>query len=188
MKYIGQYIRQICPEVEVVKSKTTESVYYRMGNGFIVRLSEHIGSFCKSGISIVKSFNTNDFIVTVENNPFPLIKCRNEVKEMIKVLYEYHKLSYITKGFYEDKHRLELEMELEWEKFWDMVCKDCYNARYFTQPQKLLIRKYFDGGLRGLKMVECIKRIKPRTSIESIEDIFEGKDKIEEEDDKGCIV
>ena len=96
MKYIAQYIKKICPEVVVTNSKTTESVYYQMEHNFVVRLSEHIGWYEKGKISIVKSFNTEDFIVMIDTSPFPMVKNREEVKRMIKNLYEFSVYSYKT--------------------------------------------------------------------------------------------
>lgn len=163
---------KLCPYAIVTHSKTTESVYYQMSHGFVVRLSEHIGGYEKNRVSIVKSFNTDDFIVTMDNCPFPLIKDRNDVKCLIKALYEYHTITSLSKDFRSKKQKLELETICDWDKFWTRVCSMTANARFLTKAQKDVIKKYFSQEIRGEKMINIIKKIKPTTSVESIEELF----------------
>lgn len=172
MKYIGQYIKKLCPEVVITNSKTTESVYYNMGHNFIVRLSKHIGWYEKGKISVVKSFNTDDFIVMVDTSPFPLIKTRKEVRAIIKNAYEIAVLSSLSKEYHAAKAKAEIESLTDWEKFWSKVCQLTANARYLNTEQKTLIKKYFNKGIRGELMVSSLKKIKPVTSVESIREQF----------------
>lgn len=163
MKYIAQYIKKLCPDVVITHSKTTESVYYDMGHNFVVRLSCHIGWKDKGQISIVKSFNTDDFILMVDKSPFPLIKDRKSVKEFIRVNYETSTLLALSKIHHDTKKRLEFEGIDSWEVFWSQVCDRAPNARFLTPAQKLIIRKYFEEGLRGMKMLSVIKKMRPTT-------------------------
>jgi hypothetical protein len=186
MKYIAQYIKKICPEVVVTNSKTTESMYYQMEHNFVVRLSEHIGCYEKGKISIVKSFNTEDFIVMIDTSPFPMVKNREEVKRMIKNLYEFSVLTSLSKEYHTAKQKAELEAITEWDKFWSKACQLTANARFLTAEQKSIIKKYFNKGIRGESMINNIKKIKPTTPIENIEEMFgkiyetEIKEKTEE--------
>lgn len=172
MKYVARYIKQLCPEVVITKSKTTESVYYQLGHNFMVRLSEHIGWYEKGKISIVKSYNTDDFIVMIETSPFPLIKTRKEVKSLLKTLYEVYSLTSLSKEYHSVKQKAELEAITEWDKFWSKVCQLTPNARYFANEQKAIIKKYFNKGIRGENMVNQIKKIKPVTTTESVKEMF----------------
>lgn len=186
MKYIAQYIKKICPEVVVTNSKTTESVYYQMEHNFVVRLSEHIGWYEKGKISIVKSFNTEDFIVMIDTSPFPMVKNREEVKRMIKNLYEFSVLTSLSKEYHTAKQKAELEAITEWDKFWSKACQLTANARFLTAEQKSIIKKYFNKGIRGENMINHIKKIKPIMPIENIKEMFskiyetEIKEKTEE--------
>ena len=171
MKYIGQYIKKLCPEVVITNSKTTESVYYNMGHNFIVRLSKHIGWYEKGKISVVKSFNTDDFIVMVDTSPFPLIKTRKEVRATIKCAYEIAVLSSLSKEYHTAKTKAEIESLTDWEKFWSKACQLTANARYLSTEQKGMIKKYFNKGIRGELMINSIKKIKPITSIETIREM-----------------
>lgn len=172
MKYIGQYIKKLCPEVVITNSKTTESVYYEMGHNFIVRLSRHIGLYEKGKISVTKSFNTDDFIVMIDTSPFPLIKNRKEVRETIKTAYEMYLLNTLSKDYHAVKAKAEIESLTDWDKFWSKVCSLTPHARYFTNPQKAVIKEYFNKGLRGECMIANIKKIKPVTSVESVTTIL----------------
>ena len=172
MKYIGQYIKKLCPEVVITKTKTTESIYYDMGHNFIVRLSQHIGRYTKGKISIVKSFNTKDFIVMIDTSPFPMVKNREEVKTMIKNLYEFSVLTSLSKEYHVAKAKAEIESLTDWENFWTKVCQLTTNARYLSTEQKGMIKKYFNKGIRGELMINSIKKIKPVTSVESIREQF----------------
>ena len=172
MKYIGQYIKKLCPEVVITKAKTTETVYYNMGHKFIVRLSQHIGQYTKGKISIVKSFNTEDFIVMIDTSPFPMVKNREEVKRMIKNLYEFSVLTSLSKEWQVAKAKTEIESLTDWEIFWSKVCQLTTNAYYLSTEQKGVIKNYFNKGIRGELMINNIKKIKPVTSVESIGEQF----------------
>ena len=172
MKYIAQYIKKLCPEVVVTNSKTTESVYYQMGHNFVVRLSEHIGWSEKGKISIVKSFNTDDFIVMLDTSPFPLVKTRKEVRLMIKNLYEFHIVSSLSKEYHTSKHKAELESITEWDKFWSKACQCTPNARYLGSETKGVISRYFKKGIRGEAMINYIKKIKPITTVDTVKEMF----------------
>ena len=173
MKYIAQYIKKLCPGVIIRNSKTTESVYYQMDHNFIIRLSSHIGWYDKGKISVIKSFNTDDFIVMLDTCPFPLIKTRKEVKTLIKSLYEIATLTSLTKEYINVKQKAELEAITEWDKFWSKVCILSPNARYLTNTQKDIIKKYFNRGLRGENMINYVKKIKPvTTTAEHIDEMF----------------
>lgn len=172
MKYIGQYIKTLCPKVVVNNSKTTESVYYDMGYNFIIRLSQHIGWNEKGTISIVKSFNTDDFIIMVDTNPFPIIKTRKEVRTFIKIAYEIAMLSSLSKEHYAKKVKAEIEALNDWEKFWSKACQLTANARYLNTEQKGIIKEYFNKGIKGELMIMNVKKIKPITSLETIKKTF----------------
>ena len=178
MRYIEQYIKKLCPKVVVTNSKTTESKYYHMGYNFVVRLSEHIGGFEKNCISIVKSANAEDFIVIIDKSLYPLIKSRNEVKEMIKSLYEYTKVMTLENDYLTKSERESFERIDEWDKYWNKVCGIAYNAIYLSKCQKKVIKKNFDNGVKGEEMLKIVKKIKPTTPVEEIEKLFtEHKDK-----------
>ena len=172
MKYIAQYIKKLCPDVVITNSKTTESVYYEMGHNFVVRLSEHIGWYEKGKISIIKSYNTEDFIVMIDTSPFPLIKTRKEVREMIKNLYEFYMLSSLSKEYHAAKEKAELESITEWDKCWSKACQITPNARYLGTENKAIICKYFKRGIRGEAMIKHIKKIKPITTVETVKEMF----------------
>ena len=172
MRYIAQYIKKLCPEVVISNSKTTESVYYQLDSDFVVRLSEHIGWYEKGKISVVKSFNTDDFIVMVDTSPFPVIKTRKEVKELIKTLYEVSRLSVLSKKYHTAKQKAEFDAITEWDKYFSRVCQITPNARYFGSSQKTVLRDYFNEGIRGEKMLNEIRKIKPTTSLETIKERF----------------
>ena len=172
MKYIAQYIKKLCPDVVITNSKTTESVYYQLEHNFVVRLSAHIGWYEKGKVSIVKSFNTDDFIVMVDTSPFPLVKTRKEVKILLKSLYEFTKLTSLSKDYHTAKQKLELESIVEWDKFWSKACQLTPNARYFTNEQKAVLKKYFNKGVRGESMINHIRKIKPVTATETIKEMF----------------
>lgn len=172
MKYIAQYIKKLCPDVVVLNSKTTESVYYEMGHNFVVRLSEHIGWYEKGKISVVKSYNTDDFIVMVDTSPFPLIKNRKEVRQMIKTLYEINTLSSLSKEYHAAKQRAELESITEWDKFWSKACQITPNARYLGNEIRGILKKYFKKGIKGEAMINHIKKIKPITTAETVKEMF----------------
>lgn len=172
MKYIGQYIKKLCPEVVITISKTSESVYYNMGHKFNVRLSQHIAQCTKGKISIVKSFNTEDFIVMIDTSPFPMVKNREEVKRMIKNLYEFSVLTSLSKEYHVARAKAEIESLTDWDIFWSKVCQLTTNARYLNTEQKEVIKNYFNKGIRGELMINKIKKIKPVTSVESIREQF----------------
>lgn len=172
MKYIAQYIKKLCPDVVVTNSKTTESVYYQMNANFVVRLSEHIGWYEKGKISIVKSFNTEDFIVMIDTSPFPMIKNREDVKRMIKNLYEFSVLTSLSKEYHTAKQKAELEAITEWDKFWSKACQLTSNARFLPSEHKSVIKKYFNKGIRGENMINHIKKVKPTTPTETVKDMF----------------
>lgn len=172
MKYIAQYIKKLCPEVIITNSKTTESVYYQMEHNFVVRLSAHIGRYEKGNISIVKSFNTDDFIVMIDTSPFPMIKTRKEVKVLLKSLYEFTMITSLSKNYYAAKQKSELDGITEWDKFWSRTCQLTPNARYFTNDQKAVIREYFNKGLRGEDMIKFVKKLKIVTTAESIREML----------------
>jgi hypothetical protein len=172
MKYIAQYIKKLCPEVIITNSKTTESVYYQMSNNFLVRLSSHIGWYEKGKISVIKSFNTDDFIVMIDTSPFPLIKTRKEVKLLIKTLYECAMLTSLSKEYHLAKEKAELESIKEWDKFWSRACQLTPNARYLSNEQKAVIKEYFEKGIIGENMINAIKKIKPRTMIDAVKEMF----------------
>lgn len=184
MKYLAQYIKKLCPDVVVTKSKTTESEYYEMGHNFIVRLSKHIGWSEKGKISIVKSFNTDDFIVMVESSPFPLIKTRKEVRLIIKTTYELSVLNALSKDYHSAKQKAELESLTDWEKFWSKICQLTPNARYLNNAQKDIIKEYFGKGIIGELMVNSVKKIKPTTSVTTIPLLFDKMLKTIKEDKK----
>lgn len=173
MKNIARYIKKLCPSVVITNSKTTESVYYQMEHNFVVRLSEHIGWYEKGKISIVKSFNTDEFVVMIDTSPFPLIKTRKQVIALIKSLYEYSTLIALSKEYHTAKSKAELEAMTEWDKFWSRACQLTPNSRFLTTEVKAVIKKYFTKGIRGEAMINHIKKIKPTTSAESVKDMFE---------------
>lgn len=173
MKYIAQYIKKLCPDVVITVSKTTESTYYQMNNNFSVRLSEHIGWYEKGKISVIKIFNDEDFIVLIETSPFPLKKTRKEVKELIKNLYEVSQVTTLSKEYYAAKAKAELESLTDWERFWSKVCQITSNARFLTNDQKTVIKKYFNKSIRGENMVNIVKKFKPTTPLEKINKTFE---------------
>lgn len=173
MKYIGQYIKKLCPEAIVSHSKTTESVYYDLGNDFIIRVSEHTGYHHKEKMSIVKSFNTEDFIVMLGNFPFPLVKTRKEVKELIKIYYELSVISKLTKNFREKKRKETLDNMTDWGCFWSFACQNLPVAIYLNKQQKTIIKEYFDKGVVGENMCKLINKIKPSTTLDVIENMFE---------------
>lgn len=172
MKYIERYILKICPTAVVMKSKTTESVYYELADGFTIRLSEHIGWYAKDKVSIVKAFNTSDFIVILGSSPFPLIKSRKEVKEMIKALYENHVITSLAHKFHEEKKKSELESIDDWGTFWCKACEQTANARYLGTELKNIIKEYFNDGLHGEKMINEIRNIKPTTDASCVKKRF----------------
>ena len=186
MKYIAQYIKKLCPNVVIEESKTTESVYYQMGHNFVVRLSEHIGWYEKGKISVVKSFNTEHFIVMLDLSPFPLIKTRKEVKEMLKNLYEYNTLMGLSKDFHTAKQKAEIESLTDWDKFFSKTCGILANARYLSSLQKDILKGYFNKrGVRGERMLNVIKKIKPVTSVETVKEFLE-KEKAKGESGTKC--
>lgn len=182
MKYIARYIKKICPEVAVTKSKTSESEYFQMGHNFVVRLSEHVGWYEKGKVSVVKSFNTDDFIVLIDTSPFPLIKSRKEVKHLIKSLYEFSLITSLSKDYHLAKQKEELEEITEWDKFWSRACQLTPNARYLNNAQKVIIKKYFEEGIKGGVMIDFIKKIKPTTNVDTISIRFEKHLKRDEKD------
>lgn len=143
-----------------------------MGHNFIVRLSRHIGWYEKGKISVVKSFNTDDFIIMVDTSPFPLIKTRKEVRAIIKNTYEIAVLSSLSKEYHAAKAKAEIESLTDWEKFWSKACQLTANARYLSTEQKGVIKKYFNKGIKGNFMINNIKKIKPITSVETIREMF----------------
>lgn len=173
MKYIEQYIKKLCPEVKISKSKTTDSVYYTLGHNFIVRLSNHYGNNHKENISVVKSFNTDDFIVTFNNSRFPLIKTRKEVKELIRVHYELCAVTDLTNEAQRVKRKATVEGLADWGSFWSYVCQNIPIAVYLSKQQKSVIKKYFERGFVGENMCHLIKKIKPITEISTIKNMFE---------------
>lgn len=177
MKYIAQYIKKLCPDVAIKKSNTTESVYYCMSHNFKVRLSEHIGYYEKGQISVIKSFNTDEYIVMVENCPFPIIKNRKEVNELIKNLYEISMLEEKTKEYYALKEKREIDSITEWDIFWNKACVVTSNAYYLSKSQKEIIKEKFNDGLRGEEMINIVKKIKPSMAIEAVRLIFEKVEK-----------
>jgi hypothetical protein len=67
---------------------------------------------------------------------------------------------------------LELEGITEWDKFWSKACQLTPNARYFTNGQKTVLKKYFDKGVRGESMINYIQKIKPVTTEKTINEMF----------------
>ena len=143
-----------------------------MSHNFVVRLSEHIGWYEKGKISIVKSFNTDDFIVMVDTSPFPMIKDRKGVRTFLKNAYEISELTALSKEYHAAKQKAEIESITEWEKFWAKACQLTPNARYLGSEQKPIIKKYFNKGIRGETMISYIKKIKPATSLDTIKEMF----------------
>ncbi len=173
MRYIAQYIKKLCPTVVVTASKTTESEYYQMEHNFVVRLSKHIGWYEKGQISIVKSFNTDDFIVMIDKSPFPMVKKREEVKRMIKDLYEFSVLTSLSKEYHTVKQKAELEAITEWDKFWSKACLLTSSARFLPSGHKAILKDYFNKGIHGENMINYINKLKPTTPSERISEVLD---------------
>lgn len=165
MKYIIQYIKKLCPSVEVTYSKTTESTYYDFGCDFVVRLSDHIGIGKNSQISITKAYHSDKYIVMVETSPFPLIKDRKEVKEFIRATYEVFSMRKIMTEHNKLKAMEELDKTELWGDYWSKVCTLYPLARFFTTGQKIRFKEYRDKGVSGKEIFSILKDIKPTTEL-----------------------
>jgi hypothetical protein len=108
----------------------------------------------------------------IDTSPFPLIKTRKEVREMIKNLYEFYVLSSLSKDYHAVKQKAELDTITEWDKFWSKACQMTSNARYLGNDIKVIICNYFKKGVKGELMINSIKKIKPLTNSAVVEKMF----------------
>lgn len=118
MKYIiEQYIKKLCSDAVINLSDSAESIYYNMGHNFIVRLSSHTGMLGKSSTSVVKSFNTDDFIIMIDKTPYPLIKVQKEYRGLIRVGYEMSTLKELAEKHVKEKKEMDIEGLTDWVLF-----------------------------------------------------------------------
>lgn len=181
MRYIAQYIKKLCPCVSIKESKTTDSKYYHMEHGFEVRLSEHMGHYKDKRLSIVKPINSDNFIVIVEKNPYPLLLTRNEVKNQIKVLYDYFKLKELSSAYYTAKAKHDFETTMDFGDYWSIVIsKKPLLQAIVSKSLKKLYREAFEKGLKGYDLYNVITKTKLDTRESSakewIEKAFEKKE------------
>ena len=108
----------------------------------------------------------------IDTSPFPMIKNREDVKRMIKNLYEFSVLTSLSKEYHTAKQKAELEAITEWDKFWSKACQLTSNARFLPSEHKSVIKKYFNKGIRGENMINHIKKVKPTTPTETVKDMF----------------
>lgn len=173
MKYIAQYIKKLCPDVSVKHSETSDSTYYRMTRKLTIRLSDHIGHKDKNIISVVKSFNTDNFIVMYNGSPFPFVKERKEVNEMIRTVYEMAVVNERTEKYDSDKKKDEIEALTDWGDLFGRICSMIPHACYLSKEQRNKLKECFNDGMKTEKIIAAISKIKPSTTLERTVEIID---------------
>lgn len=91
MKYIERFICSLSNDVDVKRSKVSNSVYITLDGGFKIRLSDHqsqvpVNSSIK--MEILSIFKNDDFLFFMGDSHIPVVKNRKELKYHIKITYE----------------------------------------------------------------------------------------------------
>ena len=98
MQYIERYIKTLSKNVEI-DERDSGSKYYILDSIFKIRVSNHVTplGMIKSDLNIISLYNSPHFLVFHDGTLTPLVKTRQEVKNMIAVKYECKSILTLSK-------------------------------------------------------------------------------------------
>lgn len=98
MQYIERYIKTLSKNIEI-DERDSGSKYYILDGIFKIRVSNHVTplGMIKSDLNIVSLYNSPHFLVFHDGTLTPLVKTRQEVKNMIAVKYECKSILTLSK-------------------------------------------------------------------------------------------
>lgn len=98
MQYIERYIKTLSKNIEI-DERDSGSKYYILDGIFKIRVSNHVTplGMIKSDLNIISLYNSPHFLVFHDGTLTPLVKTRQEVKNMIAVKYECKSILTLSK-------------------------------------------------------------------------------------------
>lgn len=166
-KWLGKHILSLDKRFKVIKSQTTDSVYYCIGK-YKIRISNHFGK-CWDGenennVDFVYCLNKKLFTVIFNNGRGTLILDLKESKALVTSLY----YQYILTTFNDDKsletkertRECFLNRENSWETFSNFLNKEYSYYSNFSKAQRKYLKKIYQAhGIKGHDFIKCFEAI-----------------------------
>lgn len=169
MKFLVDFLKKEYPNANIVKAITTDSVYFYLEHNISVRVSNHYGHNDDT-ITIIKAHNTNQYVVTMCKNPYPIIKDRREIKNYVKTAIEVITLQNMVEQHTTNVLEYNISTICDWALYWGKVCSFCRKCSTFTKSQKEIIKKYFENEeICKLKLYNAVKGMTKDTESDVIE-------------------